>query len=174
MESSAPAHIHLSLTYLWALLLSKVNQWDWPSCNFSHFVFLTIIQTGCPVAFSWPWFFRSSWQQIWDSQIVLVVKNPFANAGDIRDVGLTPGSERSHGWQHGNPLQYSSLENPIDRGAWQATVHGVTKSQTPLKQLSMHAYTTNFYVYTLYYSDNPGTLLPYHSSLIKIQLCISK
>ena len=50
-----------------------------------------------------------------------------ADAGDIRDVGLIPGSERSSGGGHGNPLQYSFLENPMDRGAWQATVHGVTK-----------------------------------------------
>ena len=46
---------------------------------------------------------------------------------------------RSHGGGHGNPLQYSCLENPMDRGAWQATVHGVTKSQARLKQLSMPA-----------------------------------
>ena len=64
---------------------------------------------------------------------VLVVKNPPANAGDSRDVGSIPGSRRSPGGGHGNPLQYSRLENPMDRGAWRATVHGVTKSQTQLK-----------------------------------------
>ena len=64
------------------------------------------------------------------AQVVLVVKNPLANAGDIRDVGLIPGSGRCPGGRHGNPLQYSCLGNPTDRGAWQATVHGVTKSQT--------------------------------------------
>ena len=63
-------------------------------------------------------------------QVALVVKNPPANTGDIRDAGLIPGSERSPGGRHGNPLQYSCLENPMDSGAWQATVHGVTKSQT--------------------------------------------
>jgi len=67
------------------------------------------------------------------AQVVLVVKNPHANAGDIRDVGLIPGSGRSPGGRHDDPLQYSCLGNPLDRGAWQATVHGVTKSQTPLK-----------------------------------------
>ena len=61
----------------------------------------------------------------------LVVKNPSANAGDIRDVGSIPGSGRSAGG-HGNPLQYSRLENPMDRGAWQAVIHGVAKSQTQL------------------------------------------
>ena len=62
----------------------------------------------------------------------LVVKNLPANAGDIRDAGSTPGSGRSPGEGHGNPLQYSCLENPMDRGAWQATVHGVARSQTRL------------------------------------------
>ena len=54
-----------------------------------------------------------------------MVKNPSANAGDIRDAGLIPGSGRSSGEGNGNPLQYSCLENPVDRGAWRATVHGV-------------------------------------------------
>ena len=54
----------------------------------------------------------------WDSQVVLVVKNPSANARDIRDTGLIPGSERSPGGGHGNPFQYSCLENPMDRGGW--------------------------------------------------------
>ena len=54
-------------------------------------------------------------------QVALVVKNPPANTGDIRDKGLIPGSGRYPGGGHGNPLQYSSLENPMDRGAWWAT-----------------------------------------------------
>ena len=58
-----------------------------------------------------------------------VVKNPHANAGDA-DVSSIPGSGRSPGEGNGNPLQYSCLENPMDRGAWKATVHGVLKSQT--------------------------------------------
>ena len=72
----------------------------------------------------------------WASQVVLVVENPLANAGDIRAVGSTLGSGRSPGGGPGNPPQYSRLENPMDRGAWWATVHRVTKSQTWLKQLS--------------------------------------
>ena len=57
-----------------------------------------------------------------------MVKNPPVSAGDIRDIGLIPGSERSPGGGHDNPLQYSCLENPMNRGAWQATVRRVTKS----------------------------------------------
>ena len=67
------------------------------------------------------------------SQVALVVKNPPANAGDVRDAGLIPGLERSPEGGNGNPLQYSCLENPTDRGAWQAKVHGVTKSWTQLE-----------------------------------------
>ena len=62
--------------------------------------------------------------------MALVVKNLPANAGDIRDVGSIPELGRSPGGGHGSPLQYSCLENPMDRGAWQTTVHRVTKSQT--------------------------------------------
>ena len=70
--------------------------------------------------------------------VVLVVKNLSANAGDVRDAGSIPGSGRSPGGKHDNPLQYSCLENPTDREAWPATVHGVTKSRTRLKRLSTH------------------------------------
>ena len=67
------------------------------------------------------------------SQEALVVKNPTANAGDVRDTGSVPGLGRSPGVGNDNPLQYSPsivLGNPMDRGAWRATVHGATKSQT--------------------------------------------
>ena len=57
-----------------------------------------------------------------------VVKNPPANAGDIRDPGSSPGSGRPPGGGHGDSLEYSCLENPMDPGAWRATVHGVTES----------------------------------------------
>ena len=76
-----------------------------------------------------------------------MVKNLPANGGDVRDTGSIFGSERSPGGGHRNPLQYSCLENPMDRGAWRATVHGVTKSRTRLKRLSTH-------------SDNDGVGLP--------------
>ena len=74
----------------------------------------------------------------WASQVVLVVKNPPVNAGDIRDSDLIPGLGRSPGGGNGFPLQYSCLENPMDRGAWWATIHRVAKSQTQMKWLSMH------------------------------------
>ena len=64
------------------------------------------------------------------SQVVLVVKNLPANAGDIRDVGLIPGSERSPREGNGHPLQCSCLENPMVRGAWQAIVHRVAELDT--------------------------------------------
>ena len=64
---------------------------------------------------------------IWASQVALVVKNLPAKAGDIRDLGSVPGSGRSPGGGHGNPLQYSCLEDSMDRGAWQAMVHRVNK-----------------------------------------------
>ena len=67
-------------------------------------------------------------------------KEAACNAGVAGDTGSIPGLGRSPGEGHGNPLQYSFLENPMDRGAWWATVRRVTKSQTRLKQLNMHAH----------------------------------
>ena len=72
------------------------------------------------------------------SQVVLVVKNLPTDAGNVRDEGLIPGLGRSPGGGHGNPLQCSCLENPMDRGAWQTTLDGVAKSRTRLMQFSMH------------------------------------
>ena len=77
-------------------------------------------------------------------QAVLVAKNSPANFRDIREVDLIPGSGRSPGGRHGNPLQHSCLENPMDRGAWQATVHRVAKSQTRQKWLITHTCTSKF------------------------------
>ena len=67
---------------------------------------------------------------------MLVVKKLPADAGDTRDTGWIPGLERSSGGEKGNPLQYSCLENTMDRGGWWATVPGVAKSWTRLKRLS--------------------------------------
>ena len=64
------------------------------------------------------------------SQVALAVKHPPASAGDVSAVGSIPGSGRSPAEGNGNPLQCSCLENPMDRGTWWATVHGVPKSQT--------------------------------------------
>ena len=74
------------------------------------------------------------------SPVALVVKNLPANAGGIRDVGLIPGLGRSPKWGHGNSILLARiLENPMDRGVWWTTAHGVAKSQTQMKQLSTHA-----------------------------------
>ena len=73
----------------------------------------------------------TEWEKIFANNMIKpngsVVKNPPVNAGDTKDLGLIPGSERSSGRGNGNPLQYSCLGNPMDRGVWQATVHGVAK-----------------------------------------------
>ena len=75
------------------------------------------------------------------SQVALVIKNLSANAGDIGDAILIPGLRRLPGDGHGNPLQHSCLEYPMDRGAWRATVHWITKSQTWPKWLNTHTHT---------------------------------
>ena len=71
--------------------------------------------------------------------MVLVVRNPPVNPGDKRDMDSIPGLERCPGGGHGYPLQYSFLENPMDRGAWRAIVHEVTKSQTGLEWVSVQS-----------------------------------
>ena len=73
-------------------------------------------------------------------------KNLPANAGDIRDAGSIPGSGRSPGGGHGSLFQYSCLENPMDTGAWWATVHRVAMSQTQLKQSKQARITWRFYL----------------------------
>ena len=80
------------------------------------------------------------------SHVMLVVNNLPANAGDVRDGGVIVGSGRSPGGGHGNPLQYAWLENPMDRGAWQATVHRVTKSWTWLRWLNTHECMSCLYI----------------------------
>ena len=79
-------------------------------------------------------------QSLGASQMALVVKNLPASAGDIEDPGSVPGLARCPGGGRGSPLQYSCLQNSMGRGAWQATVHRVTKSQTRLKQFSAHTH----------------------------------
>ena len=74
------------------------------------------------------------------SQVTLVVKNLPANAGDGGDTGSVPGPGRSPGEGRVNPLQYSCLENPMDKGTWQATVPGVAQSWTLLKRFSMQSF----------------------------------
>ena len=88
------------------------------------------------------------------SQVALVVKNPPANAGDADSI---PGFERAPGGGHDNSLQHSCLENPMDRGAWQAMVHGVTKSQTWLNRLSIaHDIAYTAYMFYIFYKLKCG------------------
>ena len=81
-----------------------------------------------------------------------MVKDWPANAGDLRNAGFIPGSGRSPGGEHGNPLQYSCLENPMERGAWWDTIHRVKKSQT---QLNQHSKPAAYYKFDL--SSVPGS-----------------
>ena len=87
----------------------------------------------------------------WAFQVALVVNNPPANAGDIKGTNVIPGLGRSPGEGHGNPLQHSSLENPMDKGAWEAIVHMVTKSQTRRKRLQRSTF-SNITKINCYYS----------------------
>ena len=77
---------------------------------------------------------------LWASQVALVVKNPPANAEDKRDTGSIPGLGRSPGGGHGNPLQYSCLENPIDRGAWWAIVHIHRVAELDMTEVTYHVH----------------------------------
>ena len=81
-----------------------------------------------------------TFRQVRASQVVQAVKNPPANTGDVRDTGSITGLGRSPRRGHGNPLQYSCLENPTDREAWQVTVHRVAKSQIRPKWPRMHTH----------------------------------
>ena len=87
----------------------------------------------------------------------LVLKNLPANAGDVRDAGSIPGSGRSPGRGHGNPLQYSCLKNPMDRGAWRATAHSVAQNRTRLSDLAAAAAAAAW----LIVGEGPGNLLHY-------------
>ena len=86
--------------------------------------------------------FGADWMDVLSRGLPRWEENSCANAADIRDIDSTPGSGRSPGGGHGNPLQYSCLENPVDRGAWRAIIHGVAKSGTRLKWLSTHSHTS--------------------------------
>ena len=85
----------------------------------------------------------ATWMLSNSSQAVLVVKNLPANAGDIRDMGSIPGFGISPGEGHGNPLQYSCLENPMDRGAWWVTVHGSQRVGYSCSGLARHSMLSN-------------------------------
>jgi len=96
------------------------------------------------------------------SQVVLVVNNLPANAGDTRDVGSILGWGRAPGGRHGNPLQYFCLANSMDRGAWWATVHEVAKNQTQLKHLStaQHVYAPKKNFLIMFHLSKPRVKAP--------------
>ena len=93
--------------------------------------------------------------------MALVAKNLPANAGDVRDMDLIPGSGRSPGEGKGYPLQYSCLLNPKDRGAWRAIVHRVAKSWTWLKQLSTEHRTAHQFLSEKGLDKTPNWLIPF-------------
>ena len=88
--------------------------------------------------------------------MVLVIKNLSASAGDIRDKGLIPELERSPGGGCGNPLQCSCLENPMDRGACKAAVHGVTKELDMTEMVDMHTHTRTWGIFRGQLMSTPG------------------
>ena len=112
--------------------------------------------------------------------MALVIKNPPANAGDVRDMGSFPGLRRSPGEGHGNPLQYSCLESIRDRGGWQVTVHIVANSCAQLKQLNTHTqflmlessvnHTTEFLFLIGFWSITESKILCYFLTLFFLLL----
>ena len=105
---------------------------------------------------------------------MLVLKNLPANSRDIRDSGSIPGSGRYPGGRHGNPLRCACLENLMDRRAWQATVHRVTKGRTQLKQLSMHTAEVTAKVLThCFYPCPPLGIQIYTSTCLPVQTDLS-
>ena len=94
-------------------LLDRVGSWLWAPCARPHGHCLhSLLSFKLPKEEDYLTFFKNV---VSSSQVVLVLKNPPANAGDVRDPGLIPGLGRSSGGGHGNPLQYSGLENPMNR-----------------------------------------------------------
>ena len=90
-------------------------------------------------------------------------KNPPANAGDIRDGGLIPGSGITPGGGNGSPLQYSRLENPMDSGAWQVTVHGIAESRTQLSCLLFSCLSCVIFCFHFFFFFSPLKNLGSHS-----------
>ena len=152
------------------ILLTFPSEWQCLCVSIKHTVSLSLyIYRERDLYYIFTYTHTHTHTHTWASQVELVVKNPPTNAGGLRDAGLKkkkkrdagliPRSGRSPGEGHGNPLQCCCLENPMDRGARWATVHGVTKSQTWLKRLSMHTcmhiytYIYYYYIWNLYVID---------------------
>ena len=98
------------------------------------------------------------------SQVALVVTNPPANAGDMRAAGSMPGLGKSPGGKHGNPLQDSCLENPMDRGTWWATVRGISQESDMTEQLTLslyfhiHVHTYIIYLYFRSFKNSKNSI----------------
>ena len=115
----------------WLLLIS-------PVIPFVTLSYAFIISRNIWLEFHFCYFIQTFVRHL--DSIFVATENPPANGGNVRDMGSIPGSGRFSVVGNSNPLPYSCLKNSVDRGAWQATVHGIAKSQTRLKQHSMHAY----------------------------------
>ena len=124
-------------TILEGHLWSDFFFYDKLDCFVGHSVTKTEERESCSRPHEWAYSILAC--QVTGFLVAPVVKNLPASAGVLRDSGSIPGSGRFPGGEHGNPLQYSCLENPMDGGAWRTTVHGVAKSQTRLKRRSTHA-----------------------------------
>ena len=131
---------YLGVLANWLWHLSAVEYWV-PLGHFANWLWCLIITEAHCAEKVLVW--ASVPVTLGASQVAQVVKNPPANAGYIRDVGLIPELGRSPGRWHGNPLQHSCLENTVDRGVWWATVHKVTKSWTRLKWSSTAEHSTS-------------------------------
>ena len=115
---------------------------------------------------------------LWVSQVVLVVKHPPASAGSIRDTHSIPGSGRSPGGDHGNPLQCSCLENPMDKGAWWTTIQSIPKSWTQWKRFNMQTHTmkfiySNLYLYMIIFSCNLLSQMHFNNFVFLYPICSS-
>ena len=136
-----------SFSFSYEILIIHSGHWCYLTVNGDSAVFLPICLCAFQFNLYWPIL------QFGLSQ-GLSGKESSCNAGNAEDVDLIPELARSPGRGHGNPLQYSCLEDPMDRGAWRVTVHRVTKSQTDLKWRNKHTHKiiiTNFYwMFTLY------------------------
>ena len=140
--------------------MKAVHILNW--CDLPAHAFLLTIHTRSLTVQKFGHVDLQKWGTDWASQVALVVKNPSANTGDIRDKGSIPGLGRSPGGRHSNPLQYPCLENPTNRETWRAIGCGVAKSQTGLKQLSVHTHIC--YIYAL-----NKNLKDIHQNVIHIQ-----
>ena len=150
VQSSPDTQNSVLKRWLFNWLLSSVSSFSCLSPGSSHIFLpefldcfissLTHPYIHHPSIYSVTWL-HSCYEPVRASQSALVIKNPPANAGDRKDADSIPGLGGSPGVGHGNPLQYSCLENPMDREVWQATGHRVSKSQTRLKRVGMHAHT---------------------------------